>query len=426
MIAVIKWFQERKWLSSILVAVLFGASTVSLDTYLQGWPALVAGLPFGAGILLARTLPWYSIGLLVLGAFAEILFFLKPVLAGYTSSLTIFILAVSQASVIRRVAVLAVTVTGIAVVFVACFYSPLLTDIFGIAIYNDSGRLVAFALGAALVAAGTFSAFTLGRLAYTQLTHVGTETDRRAVLERSKEVELQLAEQSERLGIARDLTDLVVQDLSGILSVSEGASYAAKADPEAAVRALDRIHESSRRAHQEVRRLYDMLNRNYAVTAASPGIDALEALVIELRGLGYNVNLRHEGPRFGLGKGAELAIYRIVFDAVSNIKKNVVRGADVSIEFTWVNDGLQILIKDNGIETVARSKALPGQPLERYTASDDLAALVDTISGVGITAMRERAALYGGSIEANRVPGVGFTLSAIFPMLRTLGNSQGN
>ena len=66
-----------------------------------------------------------------------------------------------------------------------------------------------------------------------------------------------------------------------------------------------------------------------------------------------------------------------------------------------------------------RSTTLDGLT-DGYTAADDLKSLVEPISGASLTGMRERAALYGGRVEATRVPGVGFTVSAIFPNLREL------
>jgi signal transduction histidine kinase len=82
---------------------------------------------------------------------------------------------------------------------------------------------------------------------------------------------------------------------------------------------------------------------------------------------------------------------------------------------------MQVLIKDNGIETSRRNTVSLGDN-DGYTVEDDLRALVEPIKGAGLTAMRERAALYGGSIEATRVPGVGFTVSAIFPNLKALAS----
>jgi signal transduction histidine kinase len=77
-------------------------------------------------------------------------------------------------------------------------------------------------------------------------------------------------------------------------------------------------------------------------------------------------------------------------------------------------------VKDNGIEFANRAVSLDELTDTGYTVAEDLQALVKPIRGASLTAMRERAALYGGSIEATRVPGVGFTVSAIFPNLREL------
>jgi signal transduction histidine kinase len=88
------------------------------------------------------------------------------------------------------------------------------------------------------------------------------------------------------------------------------------------------------------------------------------------------------------------------------------------VDFSWVEDGLQVLVKDNGIEVANRDLADIELGEVGYTVEDDLKALVEPISGPGFTAMRERAAIYGGSVDVTKVPGVGFTVSAIFPRLR--------
>jgi signal transduction histidine kinase len=79
---------------------------------------------------------------------------------------------------------------------------------------------------------------------------------------------------------------------------------------------------------------------------------------------------------------------------------------------------LQVLVKDNGIEVSNRGLVELNLEETGYTAEDDLKALVEPITGPGFTAMRERAAIYGGSVEVTKVPGVGYTISAIFPRLR--------
>jgi signal transduction histidine kinase len=178
---------------------------------------------------------------------------------------------------------------------------------------------------------------------------------------------------------------------------------------------LEKVAESARSAHQELRRLFDMLNKTHEVTAAPPRIDDLDLLVIAFRQIGYNITLRQEGNRFSIDEGAELAVYRIVFDALENIRKHAPLGTDITVDFAWTELGLQVLVKDNGVEL--RNRGLSLEELA-YTIDEDRRSLVETIVGAGITAMSERANLYGGTIEATRVPGVGFTISAIFPNLK--------
>jgi signal transduction histidine kinase len=113
-----------------------------------------------------------------------------------------------------------------------------------------------------------------------------------------------------------------------------------------------------------------------------------------------------------------------VFDSLENVKRHCIVGTDVSIAFSWVEEGLQVLIKDNGVESMRRSQVSLDVEDAGYTAEDDARSLVETIKGAGLTAMRERASLYGGGIEATRVPGVGFTVSAIFPHLRSLAGKK--
>jgi signal transduction histidine kinase len=196
--------------------------------------------------------------------------------------------------------------------------------------------------------------------------------------------------------------------------LAEGGVYATQSDPATAPRILEKVGESARSAHQELRRLFDMLNKTHEIGAAPPRIDDLEALVIAFRQTGYNITLRHEGARFSIDEGAELAIYRIVFDALENIRKHAPIGTDITIDFAWTETGLQVLVKDNGVELANRGLSLEDLA---YTIEEDRKSLVETIVGAGITAMSERAGLYGGTIEATRVPGVGFTVSAIFPDL---------
>jgi signal transduction histidine kinase len=235
-------------------------------------------------------------------------------------------------------------------------------------------------------------------------------------MNRQAQLALENAQQRERFQIARDINELIIQKVTAVVSQTEGGLYAAKADPSAAMRSLERVGVSAKAAHVELRRLYDMLNREQAIKAAPPRINDLEALAVTYRELGFNAAVRHDGKRFALNEGAELVIFKIAFDALENVKQHCPIGTDVTIDFSWVSDGMQVLIKDNGIEVANRDSAF----FEGYNSDEDYRALVEPISGVNVTAMKERAALYDGSVEVTRVPGVGFTVSAIFPTIGKL------
>jgi signal transduction histidine kinase len=291
-------------------------------------------------------------------------------------------------------------------------------------IRTNEGRISALILIGSLVLIVNIFAYLLGRYSFVSVVHVGTRNDRLYVREESSKLALEIAEQNERFGIARDINELIIQKVAAVISLTEGGQYAAKVDPSSATRSLEKISQSARAAHTELRRLFDMLNKTHQVSAAPPGLRELEALVVLYRELGFNAYLRNEGKPFALNEGAQLALYRIVFDALENVKQNCPIGTDVSIDLSWVEDGMQVLIKDNGIEVANRDLVSLAGEDSGYTAEEDLKALTEPIVGKGITAMRERAALYSGSVEATKVPGVGFTVSAIFPHLKSLGAEQ--
>ncbi len=91
------------------------------------------------------------------------------------------------------------------------------------------------------------------------------------------------------------------------------------------------------------------------------------------------------------------------------------------VTFTWTDEGLQIKVDDDGVRSQdRRSGRDPNEVAQQrsYSIDDDLNALTELTTGAGITEMRERAALFGGMLHAYSVPGVGFSLSAVFPALK--------
>ena len=411
----IRWIQSHNWFASGLLAAFSLLFLGGIDLFVSDFSSISVSLLFSLAIFTASRFAWISASLIAIGSVLAILLDVKPGANGLMVTLVLLLVAAFANQLQRLTAVVVAILSGTAVLANAVFFSDRLLFSFGIVGYTSNAQLSIFAFGFALLVSLNLLSWLLGRLLITRSTHVGTNFDR-AVAERTQaRLALEVAEQNQRFEIARDISELVIQRISAAISIAEGGVYAIKADQSSAARILEQSAESARSAHAELRRLFDMLNKLDQVNAAPPRIADLESLVIAFRELGYNIYLKHEGPRFEISEGAELAIYRIAFDALENVKKNTPLGTDVTVDFSWTESGMQLLIKDNGTEVANRGLSL--EQLQ-YSAEEDRKALTESIRGAGITAMTERAALYGGSVEASRVPGVGFTVSAIFPNLK--------
>ena len=420
----IRWIQDHKWLSSAFLSafalLLFGG----IDLLVQGYLGLIVTALLAAAVFFAAQIPVISISLTVIGTATEIALGLSPVAGGLSAAMALFLTAAFANRVWYSISLAVTIVSGLSVAWLNTFALPIGASVYGLTWPTEIARTTAFTILSLLVVAGNILFWLLGRLAITYEVYVGTEFDRALSADTQAKLSLEVAEQNERFEIARDINELIIQKVTAVISQAEGGAYAAKADPTSALRSLERVGLSARAAHTELRRLFDMLNKTHSVSAAPPGVEELLELAINYREFGYGVAVSHEGPRFDISEGAGLAIYRIVFDALENVRKHCIVGTDVTVNFSWVEDGMQVLIKDNGVEMSRRSQVTLDPEDTGYTAEDDARALVETIKGAGLTAMRERAALYGGSIEATRVPGVGFTISAIFPHLRALAGSR--
>jgi signal transduction histidine kinase len=415
---VIRWIQVHKWLSPAILASSLFALLGALDFFIQGWLSLIPGALFALSLLFAARFPIASAPLIAVATLSEMLLGFRPVATGLIACVSLFVVAVFANQLTRRLALAVTILFGVIMSWQVSFSLPLSTDVYGLLLLNDAGRSTGLLLGLAVVFSFNGLFWILGRLGATQYFHVGTSQDKAVASQNQARLAIQIAEQNERLEIARDINELIIQKVTAVISLAEGGSYAVKADPTAGFRSLERVAVSARDAHTELRRLYDMLGREHTVTSAPPGLDDLQPLMVAYREFGYNASLRHEGPRFEINEGAALTIFKLVFDALENIKKHTPVGTDVTVDFSWVDEGMQVLVKDNGIEVSNRNVLQLDLDDSSYTVEDDLRALVEPISGPGFTAMRERAAIYGGSVEVTKVPGVGFTISAIFPRLR--------
>jgi len=412
----IRWIQQKNWLPEALLAALVFFVLGGLDLVTQGPTAMLGSLAIALSLLFVRRFSYLTSVLVLVASVVQVSFTLLPIFGSIGIPLVAFIVGAFSSKPWREINYVVAVLGGLGFAANLSFNPSLDLAVYGGEIeLQSSGRVVVFLTLVLLSVSLVTLMWILGQLLITRLVHVGTEFDRLVFEQRQLQLSIELAEQSKRFEIAKDINENVVQKLASVITNAEGGLYVSKTNPEAGVRALDKVLVSAKAAHSELRRLFDMINRGTAMSTKLPTLKDLGSLAITMRETGLDVEVSYLGKQFELDQSAELAIYRIVYEALENVKQHNPRGTKATVELLWLDAGLQVLIKDNGVEVQRRATLGPnGLPMP-YDADDDLDTLLEKVTGPGLTAMRERAESFGGSMEVQRVVGVGFTVSATFP-----------
>lgn len=232
--------------------------------------------------------------------------------------------------------------------------------------------------------------------------------ERAARLHREREAQSKAAVAAERARIARELHDVVAHNVSVMVVQADGAAYVLDAAPDQAKQALATISATGRQALAEMRRLLGLLRAGDDAGGEylpQPGVDQLEDLIDQVRGAGLPVRFEVAGNARPLSSGVELTAYRIVQEALTNVRKHGGEGASARVLLDFGEAALDLLIEDDG-----------RGPLAPYDQGgrDGL--------GQGLIGMRERIGMVGGTLDAGPRPGGGFRISAVLP-LKTGGSS---
>jgi signal transduction histidine kinase len=214
-------------------------------------------------------------------------------------------------------------------------------------------------------------------------------------LAHEREERASLAVAAERARIARELHDVLTQSMNVIVINAEGAQEALAHDPALASRPLGQIQDTARAALRETRRMLDMLRTPAEPEALSPlpGTAEVADLVDSVQGSGPDVALRIEGEVRPLPPALELSAYRIVQQALTNSLTHA-RAQSVEVVLRYAADCLEVDVVDDG-----RGDGV-------LTAG----------TGYGVVGMRERAALFGGTLSAGPRPEGGFGVHARLPV----------
>jgi signal transduction histidine kinase len=243
-------------------------------------------------------------------------------------------------------------------------------------------------------------ALFLGTTVRTRRAYLESLVDRARRLERERNSQARLAATEERTRIAREMHDIVAHSLSVMISLADGAALTTDNDPATARNAMQAVSGTGRTALAEMRRLLGVLRDEDSSTGAlapQPGLAQLEQLVGSVRAAGLPVSFTVTGAPAQLPPTRQTALYRVVQEALTNVLKHGEGVTGVAVRMTWTAESLAVEVCDDG-----------RQPLGRAAATADV--------GHGLTGMRERVALHGGTIVAGPGPVYGWRVQALLPI----------
>lgn len=384
------WFQRRPWILDVPVAV--GLALVSLLPFTGSppgwWPVVgLSALP----LAVRRRWPALAFASVSLGLGLRAI----PVDNMLPGDLAFLVAIYSLSAYDRR---RSVRLAGLGVAAIGSVVAGFrFTTVDGV--LASTTTIVATA---AACAAAALSAWMLGDLKRSRRQRLADLEERAERLERERERELRLAAQEERSRIAREMHDVVAHALSVIVVQADGAAYAAERSPRdtraQSVAALKTIGATARDALGETRRLVGVLRDPSSDAELDPagGLDQVAELVERVRAAGVAVTLRddREARAVPIPLSVDLAAYRVVQEALTNVIKHAGAGVSAEVELERSEEGLRVTVRDNGI---GASSAGDGQ-------------------GHGVAGMRERVAVHGGVLTVGPAVRGGWEVRATLPV----------
>jgi signal transduction histidine kinase len=238
-----------------------------------------------------------------------------------------------------------------------------------------------------------------GIYANTRRRYLESLEERAERAEHERDQQARIATAAERARIARELHDVVAHNVSVMIVQADGAGYIINSDPQQARLAVQTISSTGRQALAEMRRLVGVLRQDDGHEedyAPQPGVGELDELVAHIRRSGLPVEFTVTGTYRDLPEGEQLVIYRIVQEALTNALKHGGPNARARVEMEYGPREVTLRVTDDG-----RGAAAPR-----------------SIDGHGLIGMRERVAMYDGSVHASPCPGGGFQVAVRLPVSR--------
>jgi signal transduction histidine kinase len=251
----------------------------------------------------------------------------------------------------------------------------------------------------ALVLAATL----MGRNRRARAALLAELRDRAERAERERDQQARVAVAEERTHIAREVHDVVSHNLSVMTALADGAGFAMRtpAGQQQARDAVAQVAATGREALADMHRLLGVLREDgdrddsgQPPRRPAPGLADLPALVDQVRAAGMSTTLTVTGSPAPLPTATQLAVYRLVQEALTNTLTHARHASCAAVQLNWTGGALAVRVRDDG-----RGGALPADR-----------------RGHGLVGMRERMGAYGGSVTAGPGPDGGWLVEASLPL----------
>jgi signal transduction histidine kinase len=373
-----QWARETLAVPATVVAALTFAvlhDFVGRDGDGAGW-VLVFDVVLALPLFLRRRWPWGTF--LAVAALALLQWFGGVFAAG---DIAVLVALYSVGAYARREAVVAAAlISQLGVVLAVARWAP-------------PGQVLTSALG---MTGTVTAAWVIGVYVRTRRAYIASVLERAATAERESDQQAVIATAAERARISREMHDIVAHSLSVIIALNDGAAASVRSSPAEAEEAVRLAASLGRESLGEVRRLLGA-DQEVADTdrVPAPGLAQLDDLAASVRAAGLAVDLTMEGQPVEVPPSAQLTIYRMVQEALTNVLKHEpeARRAVVTVRYRATEVDVEV-VNDGPVGAVP--------PTSRAVSHH----------GQGLNGMRERVGMFSGTVEAAPRAGGGWRVAS--------------
>jgi signal transduction histidine kinase len=368
----------RQLITDVSIAVAFALGCAVTGGSPRAWILVTVG--FTIAVALRRMSPAIALAVAWLAAIVQMSSGLGVQFGDVGVLIVLYATAAYGDRVVRWAGLISAGIGAVVAALYLSVSSALETGYFNLV----SSRIAALALQFAflfVVSATVLGlSWVLGLLMRTwRAAMVSRRAQAEAEVERLRAQEDVVVEQ-ERTRIARDMHDVVAHSLAVVIAQADGARYARATDPDAVDDALTSIAATAREALGDVRLLLGEL-RYAEAEGPQPSLADLDRLVDQLRAAGLPIELRRAGEDVALGSAHQIAVYRIVQEALTNALRHGDTTRTATVDLVGESNGVTITVTN-----ALRNDVPDDGPAQRI--------------GHGLPGMRERAVLSGGWLSA--------------------------